>query len=326
MSPSPQRASARLSTLLAAWVIVTLCLVACKETAAGSSVLPPPSGSALPPPAVPELKENQGSDKGVNATAHQGSYRGTGTLRAREKAELAPKSTGVITVITVDEGDRVKKGQLLFRVDAQQAALAVAQARAGLEATNVALANAELELKRTQLLFERGSVAPAAYDDAKSRYDAAKASTRQAEVALSQAQRSAGDTAVYAPFSGIVTQKLKSVGEMATTTPPSVVLVVQDVDVIELRSNVPERALQYLGPGAEIEVSLPGIGEKRRVPITRISPTIDVRTRTAEVIAEIPNEDGKLKPGMLVEVNFDIEPASAPAASAAQVQSGAKRK
>ena len=287
---------------LAALLLSAAAASACNDARAKKDHLPP-SSSALPPPAVPVLESGDAGP--VAADSSQGeAYRGTGSIQARQKAELGPKSTGVIAAITVAEGDRVKKGQLLFRVDSQQASLAVAQARAGLDSAKVSASIAELDYKRTKELFDRGSVAPATYDQAKSRYDATKSAVRQAEVAVSQAKKLAGDTAVYAPFDGVVSAKLKSVGEMATVTPPSIVLVVQDVDVVELRARMPERALRRLQQGDSIELTFPSTGEHRSVRITRINPTIDVRTRTVEVVAEFANRDGRLKPGMLAEVTF----------------------
>ncbi len=311
-----------------AWLALAAFLLSgCQQKGAGENALPSPTGSELPPPDVPTVASAAATNGASSGTeSADGSYHATGTLQAREKAELAPKSSGVITKITVDEGDRVKKGQLLFRVDAQQAVLSVAQARAGVEAAQVALSSAELDLKRTKELFDHGTVAPAIYDQAKTQYDTAKVNLRQAQVAVSQAQRLAGDTAVLAPFSGVVTQKLMSEGEMATTTPPSVVLIIQDIDTVELRSRIPERALRDLAPHQEIEVVLPSIDQRRRVPITRINPTVDPRTRTVEVVAEIPNQDGALMPGMLAEVTFgtpspETRAGAAPSASASKGKS-----
>jgi RND family efflux transporter MFP subunit len=244
-------------------------------------------------------------------------FRGTGTLFPREKAELGPKMTGVITKLTVAEGDTVKKGQLLFTVDAGQASLAVQQAQASLNAANINQGAAELDFNRTKELFDRGSVPPATFDQVKARLDGARTQVEQAKVAVSQAQKAVADTAVVSPLDGVVSAKLKSVGELATLMPPTIVLVVEDVRTLELRARLPERALSSLKSGDKLQITVPATGEQRDLQIERINPTVDPRARTIEVVSRIDNQDGKLRPGMLAEVRFADPGKVAPTPAAA---------
>jgi RND family efflux transporter MFP subunit len=289
-----------------ALLLLALSAVAsCQRTEAKKDVLPPAAGSALPRPTVPTLAEiERDGGPGAAADDDEGSYRGTGTLHPREEAQLGPKSSGVLTAVTVKEGDLVKKGQLLFRLDAQQAQLAVEQAKAGQASAEVAARTAELDFERVKQLHERGSVSPAAFDQAKARVDGANAAVNQAKAAVSLARKVAGDSAVHSPISGVVTAKHKSVGETVTMMPPTIVLVIQDVSSLELRARLPERALGTLGAGDRIDVTVPAQGERMTVPILRINPAVDFRTRTIEVIAQIDNSAGRLRSGMLAEVVF----------------------
>jgi RND family efflux transporter MFP subunit len=275
----------------------------CRSRDTSGQALPSPSGSGLPAPAIPKLSDLSKADAGA-ALADDGSgkQRGTGTLHPREEAQLGPKATGVLSKILVNEGDRVRKGQLLFTLDSAQAGLGVDQAKAALSSANITLQAAELDYKRTKELLDRGSIPPATFDQVKSRYDGARAGVQQAQVAVSQAQKMAADNSVSAPFSGIVTAKLKNVGEIATMTPPSVVLIVQDLSTLELRARLPERVLRHVTQGDAIEIKLPALDQNRIVKIRRINPTIDVRTRTVEIVADVDNADGKLRSGMLAEV------------------------
>ena len=116
------------------------------------------------------------------------------------------------------------------------------------------------------------------------------------------AERAASDTAIYSPIDGVVTAKLKSVGETVTMMPPTVVLVVEDVDRLELRANLPEKTLSTLAVGTVLKITVPTVGVTREVPVKRVNPTIDPRARTVEVVADVDNADGKLKVGMLVQV------------------------
>lgn len=289
------------------WCAIAVVLVtgaACDKSSADKGALPPPSG-VLPPPDVPVLADPavSGSAASGNGQDHSG-FRVTGTLHPRAEAQLGPKASGVLAAISVEEGDTVKKGQLLFRIDASQARLAVAQAETGLSSAKIGLASAELDYKRTKELLDRGSVPQATFDQAKTRYDSAKSSVEQAKVGLSQAKSLAGDTAVRSPISGVVTQKLKNLGETVTMMPPTIVLIVQDTGVLELRARFPESALSQLAAGKQLSVTMPALKLSRDVKVKRIGQALDARTRTVEVFADLDNADGLLRAGMLAEVDL----------------------
>jgi RND family efflux transporter MFP subunit len=281
----------------------SLLVWACDRSDVDKDVLPPPSGAAVAPPVVPKLGYvGVGADGGADDDSAL--FRGTGTLHPLREAQLGPKSSGVIAAITVEQGDRVKKGQLLFRLDSRQAQLAVEQAKTAVASAKVAEQTAELELNRTKQLFEKGNVAQAAYDQAKARLDGATAAVNQANSSVALAKKVAADSAVHSPIDGVVAAKLKSVGETATMMPPTIILIVQDVSKLELRARLPERALGTLKAGDRVRVDVPALGERLTVPIERINPSVDARTRTLEIVAILDNAAGKLRSGMLAEVSF----------------------
>jgi RND family efflux transporter MFP subunit len=306
--------------VLTACLLGAAALAGCQAQKQNS--LPPPTGeNAPPPPKIPALSELGKQPQGQPARG--GAERaGTGSLQPVDKAELGPKETGVLTAIAVEEGDRVKKGQLLFRLDAAQAQLAVAQAKAAQSAARVQLDSARLDFERTQALRARGSVPEDALDQARARLDAAASAFEQAGAAFALAQRRFGDMVVYSPIDGIVTEKRMNVGETATMMPPSIVLVVQNIDRLELRARLPETALKHVREQSELTVSFPAIEQSRRVKIARIAPTVDARTRTIEIVAEVDNRDHRLKAGMLVEVTYGAGEADA-AGQEVQAQGGA---
>lgn len=306
--------------------VALLCLLAafpaCRRNEQ-KQALPAPSGSAFPPPVIPSLADLSKSDSGAVADQNgSGGPRGTGTLHPREEAELGPKATGIISKILVNEGDKVRKGQVLFTLDSSGAGLGVDQAKTALSSATITMQAAELDYKRTKELADRGSIPPATFDQVKARYDSARASVELAHVAVSQAQKMANDTSVRAPFAGVVTAKLKNVGEIATMTPPSVVLIVQDLSTLELRARLPERVLRNVVAGDLVEIKLNALDEKRTVKIRRINPTVDVRTRTVEIVADVDNADGRLRSGMMAEVA--LRDGAADAAVAAPKSAAAK--
>jgi RND family efflux transporter MFP subunit len=298
------------TTRISLYVAVLLAAGACQQKQ--GPALPPATGAGAPPaPAIPTLQQVADKLSGpevVTATSQSG----IGSLRPRFEASLGPKETGPLVGIAVDEGDRVKKGQVLFRIDAAQAELAVEQAKAGLSSAEVALASAELDFGRTKALRERGSVPPDVFDQAKARVDASRSSLNQAKVVVALAQRRTANMVVQAPFDGVVTERRMNIGETATLMPPSVVLVVQDRDQLELRARLPEAALKIVREGSEVTARFPSIGDSRRVRVKRIAPTVDARNRTIEIVADIDNKDHRLLSGMLAEVSYGDTQAAAP--------------
>ncbi|HVU03939.1 MAG TPA: efflux RND transporter periplasmic adaptor subunit [Polyangiaceae bacterium] len=291
------------SRIVVAVAVVSLGLAVggCKGQAGEG--LPPPSGSNAPAaPVIPKLADVAPPEASAAAEDQKAAW--TGTLYARKEAQLGPKMTGILSQITVEEGDRVKKGQLLFRLDAAQAALAVSQAKAAIASAQVGYDAAKVELGRATELSQKGAIAPASFDQAKAAFDRASTGLDQAKVALQVAERSLADTSISSPIDGVVTAKLKNVGETVTMMPPTTVLVVQDVEKLELRARLPEKAAAQLDKASVLHMTIPVTGASRDVPVKRVNPTIDPRTRTIEVVADVDNKDGKFKVGMLAEVGL----------------------
>lgn len=271
--------------------------------------LPPAQGpGAAPLPALPEIPKD---DKAAAAARAAGAEttavaategKTTGTTFPRAEAQLGPKGTGVIDKVLVNEGDRVRKGMVLFRLETRNAELGVDQAKAAREAARVNVKAVEAEWTRTKSMFEQNAVSRMEWDQVQARMDGARVGLQQAEVALSIADKALADSTVRSPIDGLVTAKLKSAGEMATMMPPTVVLVVQDQSALELRFRLPERALTQVKVGDVVTARLDALALTREAKVSRINPAIDAHTRTVEVVAMLPNKDGKLKSGLLAEV------------------------
>ncbi len=303
----------RRSLALGAVVLASaLGAMACNSASADQS-LPPAAGSGaaappvLAPPAAPSAPEaGEGRERGA--------WSAIGTARAIESAELASDSGGVLRQIYVEEGDRVKKGQILFRIDSRSQALDVKRARVAVESAEVTLRAAEKELERSEKLSASGAVARATLDQAVDRHASAELALEQARVAVSTARRSAGETVVRSPISGVVSAKHKSAGESVGRHGETVVAV-HDISKLEVRARVPESALATLRAGAPVDVTFEALSVTRSAKIERLSPTVDERTRTVEVVAIVDNGDESLKAGMLVRMALPKAPAAAASAA-----------
>jgi RND family efflux transporter MFP subunit len=294
------------------WIVIgsLLCATAsCKGDSKGAA-LPPASGpGAAPRPELPKLDKPEAQA----AQAAEVTDETTGTTYPKARAEVAPNMSGVIASIAVKEGDKVAKGQLLFRLENRDMALRVQQAQAGLKSAEVGLASVKVEYDRTQRLLDKKAIDQASWDRVQAQYDSALAGVNQAKVGVSLAREGLSDATVKSPIAGVVTAKLKNDGEMATMMPPSVVVVIEDHSVLELRFRLPERSLRALTVGDTVRAHFSSVGLDRDAKVVRLSPSVDARTRTFEVICEIENADGSLKSGMLATIKMRGETTAAPA-------------
>jgi RND family efflux transporter MFP subunit len=270
---------------------------------------------------MPELpKIVKASDEATTVTTSEA--RTTGTTFPRAEAQLGPNAAGLLEKILVKEGDSVKRGAVVFRQDTRDAALRIDQAKVALESARVNLRASETDYQRTKAMFEQKAMNQVQWDQAQTRLDGAKVQVQQAEVALSMANKAFADATVRSPIDGVVVQKLKSEGEMATMMPATIVLVIQDQSTLELRFRLPERALRYVKIGGTVKAKFDALGLDREAKITRIQSAIDAQTRTVEVVVLLPNQDGALRAGLLAAV--ELEPAAAEAVKAAAAPAAAK--
>ena len=305
-----------LVTLLAAGLLTS----ACAGEEEGAASMPPASGPGAPPRKdLPALPGKVGAGAGAVADAARET---TGTTFPRTQAQVGPNMSGVLAAIAVEEGDRVKKGDFLFRLRTQDFDLRVRQALAALKSAEVGMSAVKVEYDRTQRLVEKNAINQAAWDQVQAQYQAAQAGVEQARVAVAMAQKARADAAVRSPIGGVVTAKLKSEGEMVTMMPPSIIVVIEDHSVLELRFSLPEQDVATLATGDVVQADFTALGVAVESKVVRISPNVDPRTRTIEVVTEIPNEDGRLKAGMLATVR--INGAVAEAAPAADAPAAAK--
>ena len=307
------------TTSLSRLLFALTLLAACSKAEAEKSGLPParPGGAA---PTIPGPPPKPGAvataSPGAPVPVAQGANSYVATALPKHSAELGPKMGGTLTAVLVEEGDRVKKGQQLFRLDARTTRLGVAQAETSLAGATIARDNAQRELERQRVLAEKGTISPAVLERAEAAFNSATNGIQAAQVAVSMARRSTSDSAVTSPIDGVVARKLKSVGETVTMMPPTTVLVIQDQSVIELRARIPETTLKHVKEGELITAHFSAVEVTRAATVVRIQPTVDPQTRTIEIVADVDNSDNLLRPGMYVEVELAPPPATAAPAAA----------
>jgi membrane fusion protein (multidrug efflux system) len=229
-------------------------------------------------------------------------YTGTAPIEADRRALVMPKVTGEIRAVLAEEGQRVRAGQVLARLDGDQLRLEVALNEATMR-------KLERDYNRNLELQQKGLVSATAIDNLKYELEAAKASWELARLQLSY-------TEIRSPIAGTVTQRLDLVKVGNTVTPvggvieaaESSLFVVEDLDTLMLRVNVPERELAKLSVGQPAELSFDAVpGRVYQGQIALISPSIDPATATFAVRVRVTETGGLLRPGMFARVAIVYE-------------------
>ncbi len=218
----------------------------------------------------------------------ESALRFSATLEAERDVQVLAEAQRRVVELKVEEGDAVRAGSLLIRLqdDAQRSALNKAE---------IELRQATREYDRQKSLFEQSLVSEQVYGDAALVFD-------QAGIAVEDARRNLAYTEVRAPFSGIVTERMVNVGDHVTLNQPLFRIV--DFDSIVARIYVPEKELPALATGLETRLTAEAIGGVSFFgSVNRISPVVDPGTGTVKVTVATPRQEG-LRPGMYVEVEL----------------------
>jgi RND family efflux transporter MFP subunit len=257
-----------------------------------------------------------------------------GTLDAYDRATVGTKVAGRLQSMAVDLGSRVRRGQLIARIDPTDYGIRLQQAEAGLAQARVRLglpaegasdavdptdtppvreARAVLDEARTSRerfssLLAGGLVSKAEFEQvqaqsrvAESRYQDALEEIRNRQAVATQrraevalARQQLADTSVVAAFDGVVQQRIAALGEFLAAGAPVAEIV--KIDPLRFRADVPERDAASIRVGQSVQLVVDGAPREATGRITRISPTITERTRVLQIEADIPN-DGALRAG-----------------------------
>lgn len=229
----------------------------------------------------------------------------TGGLVAKEQAEVASEVAGQVTEVLVDEGEKVKEGQLLLSIDPQRRTLQLADAKAMLSEARAAQEEAARQRNRLKLLHAKGAISRAALDKARTSLDTASARLEASQARVGVAERALRDSNVRAPFAGLIARRKVSRGDFVRVAEPLFEIV--ELDPVEVEFHVAERDSARVAQGQSVAVRVaPYPNQVFQGTVTVISPVIDSRTRTLRVKALIPNPDGRLRPGLFARVDLGV--------------------
>jgi len=217
--------------------------------------------------------------------------RAIGTGEARRSATIHPATSGEVVKIAFEAGQRVKKGDVLLRLDAKHQRLAVKLA-------DVAVKEATRQLERLAKLAPKGAASVA-------RLETAQTTLESAALRLDQAQAALRDRSVFAPFDGVIGLTDIDVGDRVTDATP--IATLDDRAYVEVAFNVPEEYAPRIKVGSLVSVR-PRTMPKRRFDgtISEIGSRIDALTRSLRVKAEIANPADALRPGTSFQVELSF--------------------
>ncbi|MDA1093785.1 MAG: efflux RND transporter periplasmic adaptor subunit [Acidobacteria bacterium] len=243
-----------------------------------------------------------------------------GSLIGLQTVDVAPKTGGRLTSVSVQLGDRVRRGQVLAKIEDREILQQVAQAEASLAVAKATIRQREADLKVAELNFERSKnlfgrqlLAKQALDDAESRYmasvaqlDLSTAQLAQTDARLQELRINLQNTSVTSPVDGFVGKRSVDPGAMVSQN--SAIASVVDISQLRLIVNVVEKDIRMVTVGDSGVVEVDAYpGEKFQGRIARVAPVLDPATRTASMEVEIPNGDNRLKPGMYARVVLTVE-------------------
>ena len=227
----------------------------------------------------------------VERRAIAASYANTATLEARAESQVVAKTSGVALEVLVEEGQYVRAGQPLVRLDADRARLQAAQSAAQLR-------KLEANYERARQLAAQQMVSANDLDQLRVDLENARAANRLANLELSY-------TTVVAPISGVIASRDIKAGNFVQINSP--IFRIVDASHLEATLNVPERELAKLKPGQAVELTADALPGKRFAGVVdRVSPVVDTGSGTFRVVARFAG-DGELQPGMFsrLSINYD---------------------
>lgn len=252
----------------------------------------------------------------------------SGYVVAQRKAAVAAKLTGRLDWLGVEEGSRVRRGQILARLENQDAVAARAQAaanlksaRAQLEQVRAELHDATLSFTRQKQLLKDGIVARADYDSAEARYlqakgavDGANAGIRAAAAALRGAEVNVEYSYIRAPFDGVVLTKDADVGDIVTpigaaADAKAAVVNIADLGSLQVEADVSESNLENVKTGQPCVIQLDALPEVKFPGVVHmIVPTADRSKATVMVKVRFLQPDHRVLPEMSARVAFLAHP------------------
>lgn len=229
----------------------------------------------------------------------------TGTFKAANQTVVKAKVAGELVELLVREGERVRAGQLLARIDATEYELRVRREQAALDAAQAQLDIATKSRENNAQLLAKGFISQIAFDNAQSAYEAARANRAAAAAALDLARKSLADTQIRAPIAAAVAERFAQPGEKLPVD--GRVLSLVDPASIELEAAIPADNIARIAPGMRAEFRAEGSQREYSGEVVRINPATAAGSRSVFVYIAVAQADTAIRAGMFAQGRLVLE-------------------
>ncbi len=232
-------------------------------------------------------------------------FQATGELKPSLESVVSGEVEGVALAVYVEEGDYVKKGQVLAKLNSKDLNDQLRNTRENLQKTVARADLAKISLDRKQQAYSEDLVSKQDLDTASTDRQVSLREVESAHTQVSLAQTAITKANVRAPINGIVSKKLLKTGELAQ--PGKSLFEIVQINPLKVELNIPSKYLSALHIGASLKLSIPSIpGESFTAKITKINPVADEVTRAIIVTAEVANPANKLKANLFVNSQLTL--------------------
>jgi len=253
-------------------------------------------GAKAPAPAAPAMVEFLQTDLvSVDPRDLQVALPLSGSLRALNQSSVKAKVSGEVQQVLVREGEPVRAGQVIARIDPTEFDAKAAQARGQMLAARGQYENARQTYERNRTLVSKGFISQTAFDNFQSSLDVARANLDAAEAGLAVTQKALADTVVKSPLDGTVSARSVQPGEKVS--PDTRLIDVVDLRVLELEAPVPMADVARAAIGQRVQLEVEGHG-RLEGRLARINPAVTPGTRSVMIYVRVDNAETRLRSGM----------------------------
>ena len=233
----------------------------------------------------------------------------TGTLGAVRTVEVGTQVSGQISALFVDFNSKVKKGQLIAKIDPILQEQAVADAQAGVSRAEAVVTQTQLEYERSKKLHDQQIATDAEFNVAQSNYSVAMANLTSARISLQKARQNLSYTNIFSPIDGVVVERAMDVGQTvaASLSAPKLFVIANDLSRMQILASVDESDIGKIVAGQPVTFTVQSFPDRQftgTVEQVRLNSTTLNNVVSYTAVVSVSNEDGKLLPGMTASVKL----------------------
>jgi HlyD family secretion protein len=256
-------------------------------------------------------KEIQWETKAITRGSISNSITATGTLEAVTTIQVGTQVSGIISKLYIDYNSKVKKNQILARIDTTTLSASVFDSKAAVYRQQILVNQTKRDFDRTKDLFAQKVVAQTDYDLAHDNNETAKSALISAQAQLNRAQINLGYATITAPIDGVVISKSVEQGQTvaASLNSPTLFTIVDDLAKMQVQASVDEADIGQVKEGQKVSFTVDAYPEEKftgSVKQIRIQPVIVSNVVNYVVIIDVPNADLKLLPGMTANITVMV--------------------